>query len=343
MKFLPKSNYVTYTQHYSGKPTLEAYIDQTKTDLNENLPTIYKQRKPNLTKQVRHAKANLKKQRTIITIKPADKNLGIVIMDTDDYLHQCSTLLADKTTYRLAQEYPTTDIQRKLQNTISSFAPQIKSLHKDLYNTLVPNIKHTQPPKFYGIPKIHKQFTTLPPVRPIVSHSNSILSPSASFIDHILQPIARHYPDYLHNSTLLQKTLQDLHVPDDAILVTIDVESLYPSIPQTECINIIYNEMHKHKELLLCDPNLIIRLLHTHINYNYFEFSTLILQQTKGTAMGASFSPTIANIFLSVTLDLFLRTQQSKPLLLKRYIDDILLIWPHSLDKLNAFLTALST
>ncbi len=34
-----------------------------------------------------------------VTIKPADKNLGIVIMDTDDYLQICASQSADTNTY----------------------------------------------------------------------------------------------------------------------------------------------------------------------------------------------------------------------------------------------------
>ena len=83
------------------------------------------------------------------------------------------------------------------------------------------------------------RFTHLPPLRPIVSQSASPLSASAIFIDHVLQPLALQYPDYLHNSTALSLLLEDLHIPDEAILVAIDVSSLYPSIPQTECLNII--------------------------------------------------------------------------------------------------------
>ena len=132
-------------------------------------------------------------------------------------------------------------------------------------------------------------------------------------------------------------------MPDPGLNCPEDVDSLYPSIPQTECLDIIYNQMHERKHLLLCDPNLIIHLLHTNVNYNYFEFGTLTFQQINGTAMGASFSPTIANIFLSITLNKFLATQPLKPLLLKRYIDDIFVIWPHSSEELNTFLTALNT
>ena len=39
----------------------------------------------------------------------------------------------------------------------------------------------------------------------------------------------------------------------------------------------------------------------------------------------------------------FLATQEHKPLLLKRYIDDIIIIWPHSKDLLEDFLTALDS
>lgn len=57
--------------------------------------------------------------------------------------------------------------------------------------------------------------------------------------------------------------------------------------------------MHTHCELILFDPNLVIKLLNINISYNYFDFAGLTFQQIRGTAMGAAFSPTIANIFLS--------------------------------------------
>lgn len=145
-------------------------------------------------------------------------------------------------------------------------------------------------------PKFHKTYSHLPPVRPIVSQTNSVLSPTAHLIDHILQPLAQSYPDYLHNSTTLSLLLQDLCIPDNSILVTTDVTNLYPSIPQTEYLNIIYNEMYQHPDLLIFNPKLNIHLLHTNMNYNYFTFAYHTFQQIEDTAMGAPFSPTVANI-----------------------------------------------
>ena len=100
--------------------------------------------------------------------------------------------------------------------------------------------------------------------------------------------------------------------------------------------------MLNHRYLFPLEPNLIIQLLHVCINHNYFGFSAFTFQQIHGTAMGASFSPTLANIFLSVIIRQFLQTQPVHPLLIKRYIDDLLILWKHSEASLKTFLLQLN-
>ena len=262
-------------------------------------------------------------------------------MNTDDYVTNCTKLLSDTRTYRLATEYPKGDISRQVVDIVNSYKSQLYNYNKRLYTFLLPRT-HSSIPQFYGIPKIHKKFTNFPPIRPIVPQTNSLLGPTACFLDHILQPLAQSYDDYLHNSTALSLQLQELIIPDDTFLVTIDVENLYPSIPQSDLLQVIYNEMFKHRHLLLFDPNLIIKLLHLNINHNYLQFADSTFQQTKGTAMGAAFSPSVANIYMSVNFQRFLRTQRRTPLLLARYIDDIFMLWSHTLSDLETFLTALN-
>ena len=176
-------------------------------------------------------------------------------MNTDDYIQQCMVHLTDTNTYRLATHYPTDAIRKELSHILIAFKSQLTSYSKVLYKYLNEEPHKPRTPLFYGIPKRHKKYSHLPPLRSIVSQTASILSPTAQFIDHILQPLARSYSDYLYNSTALSIIL---HVPDDAILVAVDVESLYPSIPQTECLKTIYQEMHQHLHLLTFDPYLII-------------------------------------------------------------------------------------
>ncbi len=69
------------------------------------------------------------------------------------------------------------------------------NLHKDLYNTLVPNIKH----QTHNLQSSHTPTRFYPP----------LLLLSITYYN----PHRTTLSDYLHNSTLLQKTLQDLHVP----------------------------------------------------------------------------------------------------------------------------------
>ena len=59
--------------------------------------------------------------------------------------------------------------------------------------------------------------------------------------------------------------------------------------------------------------------------------------------MGAAFSPSTANIYMSVKIRRFLRTQRKKPQKLLWYIDDIFMLWPHNSDELETFLTDLNT
>ena len=341
MKFLPKQEFSTLTQKYSGIGKVEHYIEVTKNNLNDLIPLITATNKSNVTPSERNALKVMTKNRTTITVKPADKNLGIVLMNTDDYITHCLKLLTDGKTYRQVPEYPKDKICKQMTEIITSFKLQLQNYNKKLYTALLPQTK-PQIPQLYGIPKIHKKFTNFPPVRPIVSQTNALLGLTASFIDHVLQPLAQVYPDYLHNSTTLSLQLQETTVSDDTFLVTVDVENLYPSIPQSDLLQVIYDEMFEHRHLILFDPNLIVRLLHLNVNHNFFNFGDLTFQQIKGTAMGAAFSPSVANIYMSVMLRRFLRTQQKKPQLLVRYIDDVFLLWPHTLDELKTFLTDLN-
>ena len=343
MRFLPPPKPETDVTRYSGFTSLESYIDNTKQQIADNLSQLCNGNNPNLTKQQHTSLKKLQRARRNVTIKPADKNLDLVLLNTDDYITLCMAHLTDSNTYREATNYPREQIQRQLSHVLMTFKPQLDSYDKRLYKFLCEPPRHPRIPQFYGLPKVHKQFTHLPPLRPIISQSGSLLSPTAQFIDHVLQPLARSYTDYCHNSTALLHTLEDLHVPDEAILVTIDVTSLYPSIPQTQCLQTIYDEVHKHCQLTTFDPNLILQLLHVNINNNYFMFGNFTFQQINGTAMGATFSPTVANIFMSTILRDFLQTQQTQPLLITRYIDDIFMIWTDTSDRLTSFLTDLNS
>ena len=200
---------------------IENYLYETKITLAENLPQIYTNTK-NLTIQQQQSLRKLCQIRNI-TIKPADKNLGIVILDTEDYIDQIISHLSSDT-YNMMNHFPTTTIKTSLENTIIAFKTKIFGHNKNLYNFLQPK-QNNRIPRFYGIPKIHKKLSTMgiPPLRPIISHVGSLLRNSTQLIDHVLQPIARAYPDYQHNSISLVNKLSDFNVPNNTLLVSMDI------------------------------------------------------------------------------------------------------------------------
>lgn len=59
--------------------------------------------------------------------------------------------------------------------------------------------------------------------------------------------------------------------------------------------------------------------------------------------MGGPYSPTVANIYMFVTLRNFLQTHSKTPFLFKRYIDDIYIIWTHTMSKLDVFFSTILT
>jgi len=78
---------------------------------------------------------------------------------------------------------------------------------------------HHRIPHVYGLPKVHKSFDHIPPMRLIIAHTNSLLQNSAKFTDHVLQPIAQSYVDYMKDSSDLIRQLQHLTFPKDTVYV----------------------------------------------------------------------------------------------------------------------------
>ena len=159
MKFIPRKTNFSTTR-YSCIQALENYIYNTKEEVDKKLSEICTPHRDNLTLNQQKAITKFQRQRTSITIKPADKNLGLVILDTDDYLSQCATILMDTQTYRPTTEYPLADIKKAIERVCAQFGDNIRHINKHLYEFLLPNKNNSHTPKLYGIPKVHKSLHT---------------------------------------------------------------------------------------------------------------------------------------------------------------------------------------
>ena len=105
----------------------------------------------NLTKDEQALK-RLKNDNNIV-ILPADKGRVTVVMDKTDYFDKTDALVNDKQTYEELKRDPTPALQRKLNSKILTLK-KTDAIDTQRYYRLRCSVP--QPPKLYGLPKLHK-------------------------------------------------------------------------------------------------------------------------------------------------------------------------------------------
>ena len=83
----------------------------------------------------------------------------------------------------------------------------------------------------------------------------------------------------------------------------------------------------------------VVKLMNLVLTLNAFDFNNEIFCQIHGTSMGTPVAPTYANIFMTWLETNFMLNLTKKPFVYKRYLDDIFMIWPHSINDLDEFVS----
>ena len=89
-----------------------------------------------------------------------------------------------------------------------------------------------KPGRFYILLKIHK---TENPGRPIGSSNSHPTERISQFVDRHINPLVSTLDSHIKDTTDFLNKLSNLgNLPDDAILVTLDVSSLYTNTPHNQ-------------------------------------------------------------------------------------------------------------
>ena len=188
------------------------------------------------------------------------------------------------------------------------------------------------PPMFVKI-KTHKISM---PRRPIVNRGISPIYFLEKFINSSIKPLTNDSP-YVTVSSL--KFLEDIHkikLQPTAKFYSLDVKSLYPSVPLNSVKDIIidrcknHNYLSKHVKFIEASLNLIFKS-------NHFIVNNTIFQQTTGTPMGSCLAPTLGEITMQYIENTVLTNSTLKPSFYKRYVDDIFIIWEYTHNSLLNF------
>ena len=177
-------------------------------------------------------------------------------------------------------------------------------------------------PIFYTLTKIHKP---TPVGRPIISGCEGPTEKLSSFVDKLLQPIAQQQKSYLKDTTAFINFIEKTKIPEKAFLVSMDVTSLYTNIPQED-----------ENKTAIPTP-LLEQALRLILQETSFEFNGKNCLQTHGTAVGTKMAVSFANIFMTKVETDILSQSVTKPLVWKRFRDDVFSLWDISREKITNF------
>ena len=173
------------------------------------------------------------------------------------------------------------------------------------------------------------------PGRLVISNCGTPTEKCSEFLDYHVKPVMRNSWRYLKDSGGFLKKMKNISsIPEDTILATADVISLYPSIPHTSGLAELRDALSNRVDL--------VKMTEFVLKNNYFEFNGSIKQKPSGTVIGTKFAPVYTCIFVDKLETNFLKTHTLRPLAWFRYIDDVFFLWVHGEENLKQFLDSLN-
>lgn len=275
-----------------------------------------------------------------ITIKPADKVLGLAFVDNSWYNAELKRMLADTVTYK---KFSSTDAPAVTRLKTQLLADLKKLAKRHLPTLLVWQPEHGERMAKYLSNKIHADSAAIPSIyllikvhkpkglcgRPIVPCTRWITTPASVLADHLLQSILKQaaIPWLVKDTKSLINDLERTPVSDvsgDGIFVTADIASLYTNIDTKTGLKLVraflVEQQVPHDRILF-----LMDLLTFVMENAYLSFHDNVFHQIDGTAMGTSVAPTYANIVVYMLERQLVQEFHTRGTLLiyRRYLDDI--------------------
>jgi len=245
-------------------------------------------------------------------ITGTDKNLGIAVSERSWILQKSQDILNNVNDYKLIEYHEAVQIldqkctqMREVASIAEAHIDDLEGSVSDfLRSKLTLRGESHHIPKFYGIPKIHKEPVKM---RPIIPCHSAIMNPAAKYVSKKLKPLIERAATVIHGTKDLAIKLSNLVINPRRkwYIVTGDVVAFYPNIPLMRCIDLIQT---MYQDFLLENAGsadavnpavahlfeLCIKVGNTKL---LTQFQGRIYEQLNGLAMGVADSPDLANLY----------------------------------------------
>lgn len=126
-------------------------------------------------------------------------------------------------------------------------------------------------PMFYMILKLHKSMTN-PLGRPIVSAIKGPLERIGKYVETLIKELEQELLSFVQDIRNVLCDLENFSFPPGALLVGIDVESLYTSIPHGWGLKAVYHFLECKFPSLASQNEFIVDMLKFMLEHNCFQF-----------------------------------------------------------------------
>lgn len=267
----------------------------------------------------------------------ADKGSVTVCMKKSDYVRDMENLLSNHENFELIHEEPLKQLKRNTFKMLDNWRKK-GLLGKDIRWTDI-NTEDTVLARCYGLRKIHKDGC---PLRIVISTINTPTKFLEQNFNLILRDSISISEQSVKNSWEFKKIIIQKTVPDDYVMISLDVVAMFPNISLALVKKAILNRWDKIKtRTRLCQKD-FIEGIEFIMNSTYFKFNGSFYRQKFGTPIGSVISPILAEMVME-DLEIFVFEKLDFVLpFYFRYVDDTLLCVPLSklqmvIDTFNSF------
>ena len=188
-------------------------------------------------------------------------------MNTTDYLREGYRQLNDSNFYTKLKGDPTHKISDKICQTLTQMK-NCKLITEKNFDYL--DIKDPKAGRFYLLPKIHKKQV---PGRPICSSIGHPTCNISKFVDAHIKDYVLNTKSYVRDTQHFISRLKTVGtLPQNALLVTLDVSSLYTNIPNREGILAVATHLRRDRTKDPITPY-ILQLLELVLHSMNFTFN----------------------------------------------------------------------